>query len=118
VSASGWISDNQLDQLGKLEVWMARIAVVPREGCDLLKPDKGAYVNVLTLAASRAECHLKVSTAMNDYLLEVLEVEDVSLFSDSSGASEELAAIAQELEKSGNPKHVRFETLHTFPRIM
>jgi hypothetical protein len=107
-----------LDQLGKPEVWMARIVVVPCEGCDLLDPDKGAYVNVLALATNEQECRVKIAAAMNHYHLEVVEVEDVFLFSDSSDASAELAGIAQELEESGNLKHVRFETLHTFPRIM
>ena len=97
---------------------MARVAVVPREGCDLLDADKGAYVNVLTLAANETECRVKIAAAMNHYHLEVVEVQDVFLFSDSSDASAKLAAIAQELEESGNLKHVRFETLHTFPRIM
>jgi len=97
---------------------MARIVVVPREGCDLLEADKGAYVNGLTLAASQAECQTKVIAAMNHYDFEVVKVEDVFLFSDSSNASQTLATIAAELKESRNLKHVRFETLHTFPRVM
>ena len=107
-----------MDELGKPEVWMARIAVAPREGCDLLDADKGAYVNVLTLAVNEAECRIKIAAAMNDYHLEVVEVAGVSPFSCSPGAAEELVTIAQELEESENLKHVRFETLHTFPRMM
>ncbi len=97
---------------------MARIVVAPREGCDLLDSEKGAYVNVLTLASNKSECRVKIAAAMNHYHLEVVEVEGVFLFSDSPDTSAELAAIAHELEESGNLKHVRFETLHTFPRIM
>ncbi len=107
-----------MDQLEKPEVWMARVIVVPREGCDLLDPDKGAYVNVLTLAANGSECRVKIATAMNHNHLEVVGIEGVFLFSDSSDASAELATIAQELKESGNLKHVRFETLHTFPRVI
>jgi len=110
--------ENKLERSGKYEVWMARIVVVPREGCDLLDAATGAYVNVLTLATNETECRLKIHAAMNDYYLEVLEVENVFSFSESSDASARITAIAQELEKSGDLKHVRFETLHTFPRIM
>jgi hypothetical protein len=83
-----------------------------------LDPDKGAYVNVLTLATNGTECRTKIGSAMSHYRLEVVEVEDVLLFSDVSNASAKLVAIAQELDESGNPKHVRFETLHPFPRVM
>lgn len=97
---------------------MARIVVVPRGGCDLLEVDKGAYVNVLTLATNETECRTKIIAAMTHYEFEVVKVEDVVLFSASLNASEKLATIAAELEESGNLKHVRFETLHTFPRVM
>jgi hypothetical protein len=56
-----------LDQLGQFEVWMARVAVVPRKECELLDPDKGAYVNVLTLATNETECRFKVAAAMIRY---------------------------------------------------
>jgi hypothetical protein len=110
--------DGNLTQLGKLEVWMARIVVAPGEQCDLLQADKGAYVNVLTLATNGTECRTKVVAAMSYYQFEVVDVEDVFPFSDSSNASETLRTIAEELEKSGNLKRVRFETLHKFPRVM
>ena len=103
---------------GKLDVWMARTVVVPREECKLLQADKGAYVNVLTLAAGETECRAKVASAMNDYYFDVVAIEDVFLFSDASNVSAELTTIAAELDESQNVKHVRFETLHTFPRLM
>jgi len=62
---------------------MARIGVVPREGCDLLNADEGAYVNVLTLAVNETDCRVKIAAAINHYRLEVVEVQDVFLFSDS-----------------------------------
>jgi hypothetical protein len=97
---------------------MARLVVVPREDCTLLEDDKGAYVNVLTLAADETEWRGKVATAMNHYHFEVLAIEDVFLFSDASNVSSELTTIAEELVESQNFKHVCFETLHTFPRVM
>ncbi|MGC1451549.1 MAG: hypothetical protein WA830_16075 [Candidatus Sulfotelmatobacter sp.] len=97
---------------------MARIVVAPREQCDLLQADKGAYVNVLTLATNGTEFRTKVVAARSHYQFEVVDVGNVFPFSDSSNASETLRTIAEELEKSGNLKHVRFETLHKFPRVM
>ena len=55
---------------------------------------------------------------MNDYHFEVVAIEDVFLFSDALNVSTELTMIAAELEESQNLKHVRFVTLHKFPRIM
>ena len=104
--------------MDKPGLWMARIIVVPREECVLLEVDKGVYVNVLTLATNERECRSKIAAAMNDYHFEVVEVEDVLLFSEASNVSAELTTIADELEESQNLKHVRFTTLHEFPRIM
>jgi hypothetical protein len=97
---------------------MARIVVAPREECELLEDNKGAYVNVLTLATSEVDCRSKVAAAMNDYHFEVVAVEDVFLFSDAVNVSFELIRIAEDLEQSQNLKHVRFTTLHKFPRLM
>jgi hypothetical protein len=102
----------------KLDVWMTRIVVAPAEECDLLQADQGAYVNVLTLATNETECRTKVAAAMNQYRLQVVDVEDVFLFSEASNVSDELITIAEELGKSQNLKHVRFTTLHIFPRVM
>jgi signal transduction histidine kinase len=97
---------------------MARIVVAPREECELLEDAEGAYVNVLTLATNEMECRTKVGTAMNDYRIEVVAIEDVFLFSDALNVSAELTTIAEELEESQNLKHVRFSTFHKFPRVM
>jgi hypothetical protein len=86
---------------------MARIVVAPREACELLENDKGAYVNVLTLATNKMECRTKVGATMNDYHFEVIAVEDVFLFSEAFNASAELTTIAKELEGSQNLKYVR-----------
>ena len=97
---------------------MARIVVAPREECELLEDDKGAYINVLTLATNETECRTKVGAAMNDYHFEVVAVEDVFLFRDAYNVSADLTTIVEELEESQNLKHVRFTTLHKFPRVM
>lgn len=46
------------------KVWIGVVCVVPREGCDLLPVNEGAYVNFLTLANSDAEYRAKISGAL------------------------------------------------------
>ena len=100
------------------QVWIAVVGVAPREGCELLSVNEGAYINFLTLASSEAEYRAKVAGALGYYCLELLEFEDVRPFSRSDGSSEEIVLIAEELERDNNPQHVRYSTFHTFPRVM
>jgi hypothetical protein len=99
-------------------VWIGVVGVVPREGCELLSADKGAYINFLTLASSDSEYRAKVIGALSYYRLELLEFEDVRPFAAFDEPSREILAIATELQEGGNPKHVRYATFHTFPRKM
>jgi hypothetical protein len=99
-------------------VWIGVVGIVPRDGCELLSPDQGAYVNFLTLATSDSEYRAKVMGALSYYRLELLEFEDVRPLSASDKPSEEILAIAEELEESGNPQHVRYATFNTLPRKM
>jgi hypothetical protein len=99
-------------------VWIGVVGIVPREGCELLSPDEGAYVNFLTLARSDSDYRAKVAGALSYYRLELLEFENVRPLSASDRPSEEILAIAAELEESGNPQHVRYATFNTFPRKM
>jgi hypothetical protein len=89
------------------QVWIGVAGVVPRSGCELLSPDKEAYVNFLTLANSEAEYRAKVTGALWHYRLELLEF-----------SSEEILLVAEQLKRHGNPQHVRYSTFHTFPRAM
>jgi hypothetical protein len=104
--------------MNEAEVWIGVAGVVPREGCELLSPHKGAFVNFLTLANSELEYRVKVCGALSDYCLDLLEFQDVRPFSKSDCSSSEILAIAAELEEARNPKHVRYATFHTFPRVM
>ena len=92
--------------------------MVPREGCDLLSAQEGAFVNFLTLASNESEYRAKVPGALSDYHLELLEFQDVRPFWLSDNPSDNIVAIAAELEESRNPNHVRYATFHTFPRVM
>jgi hypothetical protein len=83
-----------------------------------MSADEGAYVNFLTLASSDSEYRAKVIGALSYYQLELLEFEDVRPFAASDEPSKAILAIAAELEESGNPQHVRYATLHFFPRKM
>src|SRR3954463_15837958 len=97
-------------------VWIGVVGVFPRSGCELLSADKGAYVNFLTLARSDSEYRAKVIGVLSHYQLELLEFENVRLLSESDGSSEEIMAIAAELEGNRNPQHVLYATFYTFPR--
>jgi hypothetical protein len=99
-------------------VWIGVVGIVPRNGCEFLSPDEGAYVNFLTLASSDSEYRAKVVGALSDYQLELLEFEDVRPFSVADCPSAEILAIAAELQESANPQHVRYATFNTFPRKM
>ena len=99
-------------------VWIGVVGIVPRKGCELLSPDEGAYVNFLTLAHSDSEYRSKVIGALSYYRVELLEFKDVRSLSASDNPSQEILTIADELEQSGNPQHVRYATFHTFPRKM
>jgi hypothetical protein len=99
-------------------VWIGVVGVVPREGCELLSPDEGAYTNFLTLARGDSEYRAKVIGALFYYQLELLEFENVRPFSWSDTPSEEILAIAVKLEEERNPQHVVYATFNTFPRKM
>jgi hypothetical protein len=99
-------------------VWIGVVGVVPQKGCELLAPDEGAFVNFLTLASSDSEYRAKVSGALSSYRLDPLEFEDVRPLSASDSPSQEILSIAAELEDCRNPKHVRYATFHTYPRVM
>jgi hypothetical protein len=99
-------------------VWIGVVGIVPRDGCELLSPDKGAYTNFLTLARSDSEYRSKVIGALFYYQLELLEFENVRPFSASDDPSKEILAIAAKLEEDRNPQHVRYATFNTFPRKM
>jgi len=99
-------------------VWIGVVGIVPLDGCELLSPDKGAYVNFLTLATSDSEYRAKVIGALSYYRLGLLEFEHVRPFFVSENPSDEIVSIAEELVESGDPKHVRYATFNTFPRKM
>ena len=99
-------------------VWIGVVGVAPQEGCELLAPHKGAFINFLTLARNESEYRAKVSVALSSYRLDPMEFRDVRPFSESDNPSQEILSIAAELEESRNPKHVRYATFHTYPRVM
>jgi hypothetical protein len=107
-----------MDSTDQPQVWIGVVGVIPREGCEILPPNKGAFVNFLTLAANESEYRAKVTGVLFHYCLELLEFEDVRPFSPADKPSQEILSIAVELEKSRNPQHVRYATFNTFPRVM
>lgn len=99
-------------------VWIGLVGVSPREGCELITTDEGAYVSFLTLATSEAEYRAKISGALGFYRLELIEFENIRPFVFDEGATLEIETIALDLAANRNPQHVIFATFHTFPRLM
>jgi hypothetical protein len=106
------------DATDQTVVWIGVVGVVPREGCELLAPQHGVFINFLTLANSEADYRAKIAGALSYYALDLLEFQDVRPFSRADEPSREILSIAAELEQGRNPQHVRFATFHTFPRVM
>ena len=102
----------------KIEVWIGTAGVVPREGCDVLSADRGAYTNFLTLARDEEEYRAKLTGALNYYGLELISLEGVEPLSLRIDPAEEILTIARELGHDNNPQHIRFATFHTFRRVM
>lgn len=100
------------------KVWIGVVGVLPRPGCELLSPDKGAYINFLTFALDEKDYRAKVIGALNDYCLELIEFEDVRPLTISDNSSGQIHSIAEELINTGDPRHVRYSTFHIFPRLM
>lgn len=99
-------------------VWIGVVGVLPREGCGLLSPRTGAFVNFLTLVASESEYRARVMGVLSEYRLDLLEFQRLRPLSESDSPSEEILAIAAELSGSCNLQRVRYATLHTFARVM
>ena len=67
---------------------------------------------------SGSEYRAKVIGALSYYRLELLGFDDVRPLSASESQPQDILQIAEELEQSRDPKHVRYSTFHTFPRRM
>lgn len=68
------------EKFEQTQVWIAVVEVAPREGCELLSVNEGAFINFLTLARSEAEYRAKVASALGYYRLELLELKTCALF--------------------------------------
>jgi hypothetical protein len=99
-------------------VWIGIVEVMPQEGCELIAPDEGAFINFLALAGSDSEFRAKVSRALSSYRLNPLEFENVRALSGTDNPNQEILSIAAELEDGRNPEHVRYATFHIYPRVM
>ena len=86
-SASAYILLAMAEVTYNAVVWIGVVGVVPQEGCELLAPQEGAFINFLTLASSESEYRAKVSGALSSYRLDPMEFEDVRPFSESDNPS-------------------------------
>jgi len=94
------------------------LLVVPGPACEMLAPDKGAYVSVLTWAASETEYRSKVVPVMNEYCLDVVEITGVEPFTQREARGTVPDDLFEIAERISSPKHVIYGTFYTFPRVM
>lgn len=99
-------------------VWIGLASVIPDVGCEVLSPDKGAYVHFLTLANTESEYRAKVFGTLSHYKLALMQLENIQPLQKADTVSGEIAEIAKDLNKLRNPQHVRYGSFHTFPRMM
>lgn len=98
-----------------IEPWIGLVEIVPNEGCELLKPGRGAYLNVLTLASSALEFAKKVEDAMTIYKVTVMSITDCVPCKErfqQFTPDDEIRELHLALDQ---PTQVLLATLHTFP---
>jgi hypothetical protein len=106
------IMDIKRGRKGK-EVWIGLVGVLDESREKLLKGQKGAYVNVLSLASNAADYRRQVK-ALEKMGLKITEIEDVEQFERRRANYEvdpELIALADEVARTGR---VSCGTFHGF----
>jgi hypothetical protein len=97
------------------EVWIGLVGVLPSADCLILSKEiKGAYVNILALAANLSEYQAEIQKALNHYKLTLLEIKDaesLSLRRTKFTVSDDLLRLSDEVKQTGN---VRLGTFHEF----
>lgn len=84
--------------------------------CELLAPDQGARVTVLTFAQDKNEYEAKVTAALARCGFQVLEVENAS--SEFLITQKEILTSLKTLREHCDPNEVEIATLKTYPRLM
>ncbi len=95
-------------------IWIARVHAVPREGNSDFAGAKGLVVNVLARTPSAAAYRHQVEQAVNEYGLDVVELEDLEEFSFEAPTPEEferLSALARQVDEFGG---VEFDVFYTY----
>lgn len=104
------------------EVWVGLLVLFACSDCDVIEPQKGAYVNVLTWATSESEYRRKVLPVMKHYGLEVSEINQVEPLTTRLGRPNISEALVRELleiaDRISKPEHVIYGNFYTFPRAM
>jgi hypothetical protein len=101
--------------MSDVEPWIGLVEIVPDEDCELLRPGRGAYLNVLTLASSALEFATKVEQAMAVYKATVMSITDCAPYKTrfaEATPDDEIRELHLSLDK---PSQVLLATLHTFP---
>jgi hypothetical protein len=95
-------------------IWIGLAQVSSRPDNDLLGGPKGAYVNVLAIAASTEDFIAKVKKAVKDLDLDFIHIEDVEPFSERCKSYEINAGIMNIAIEVSESSELRFGDFHTF----
>jgi acetylornithine/succinyldiaminopimelate/putrescine aminotransferase len=97
------------------QMWIGTVGVRTKKGNeDLLGFAKGAYVNVLAIAADERDYRAQILEALHEMGFELVELEDVELArqrSERIGIEQPLLGKMDEVQETG---YARFGTFYTF----
>ncbi|SFQ81624.1 hypothetical protein [Hymenobacter arizonensis] len=97
-----------------MKTWIASVHAVPREGNPDFAGAKGVVVNVLARTPSAAAYRQQVEQAVNEYGLDVVEIEDLEEFAFEESTTEEferLSALARQVDEFGG---IEFDVFYTY----
>ena len=106
-----------MNQLISSCLWKALVGTVQRPGVSFLGEAKGAYVNVVASAADLSELEQKVTLALNELGLDLIEMDDavvLPLTLSKAQVSEEVITMAKTVGKLDS---VAFGTFYVFDEI-
>ena len=86
-------------------LWIGLATVIRKPGCEIIKNSKGAFANVMGCATSTEQFKEKVENAVRGLELELVDLEDVQMFSERSKGDvvfdDQIYEIKKRIEEDG-----------------
>lgn len=96
------------------QLWMSLVGALQRPGIHFLGDAKGGYVHVIAEASNQAEFEQKVSDALDELGLDLIDIDDVKalpLKLSDAQLSKELLTMAKTVRRTGS---IAFGTFYPF----